>query len=776
MRLLWRDQLRKFISRPLGTLAVATMFALITATFVFVQVTAARLEAPIEPYFESQNAENFHVSLGPIDARALTASQFSTLCQALGDIDACFGIDQSDAEAMNRISLQFQALAQRDPSVYDTIYEPYLLPLIEQYDFLIERGIFTTMQDGEHLFRFISINETVNKPVITEGTLPERMGEIAILEPFAKANDVTIGDTMRIGNRTWRITGYFMAPNYVLPILEKHQPIFDASTQSLVLTTEVSLRNIARPHTVVYHIKGDPSVLGDDFAVTETLSANLHHFGRSLSMIRTAIPRDYNIRMHTPSFEANSATVFSNVYLLSFSVMALGVAALVFQQTLLKQHHDINTIKALGHTKKHASLALAFPGIIIGKGIALGFLIGLMISAWFFDDYTARYFMPKSPMQVPIETIVFTLFMMVVPYVLFILISLRHLNKTIRPSASKTIRAAKNAFVFMLIGWVMILSVASRSLIDDFTETTLEGIHYENLVILNGYTDTPPEHVEPFSANQLSLRAINEERLPSDIRIQGYGLPLNTTLKRLNNDDIASNALLKEGVYVTRPLAEQKNLQVNDQLTLTLGAVQRDFTIVGIHNDLIEHAVYMDHESLNAMSGFDATMYNAYYTNAPVVETAETSLIANPNAIAESFRTLFRLSSIVLYALMGFATIIAMAMFAGVIINTMATEQQSMAMLKALGYKDYETYGVFFKTITIALSIAFILGGALAVLTLRFILNYLSNYFGFVFIGNVSITNLFISFGVALSIAFITMMAVIKMSAKTALATTLKNR
>ena len=776
MRMLWRAQRRQFIHRPLGTLAVAAMLAIITAVFVFVQATAARLEAPLEDYFKTYHAEDFHVTLGPIDAHALTASQFNTLCHALGDIDACFGIDQSDKEAMNRLSLKFQALAQRDPSVYDTIYEPYLLPLIEQYDFLIERAMVTTVQDGERFFRFISVNNTVNIPHIIEGKAPENIGEIALLKPFAVANDLSIDDSFRIGNQTWRITGYFMAPNYILPVLERHYHIMDPTHQSLVLATETSIRNIPSTHTVIYQIIGDLQKLGDDFSVTETLTADLHHFGRSLHMIRSAIPRDYNVQMITPSFESTSALVFSNVYLITFTIMASGVMILVFNQSLNHQTNTINIMQSLGHTKKTIAQALAFPGIIIGLFSAFGFIVGALLSAHIFDLYTARYYMPESAFMIPPLTLFLGLLMVLLPYGLYYLLALKHLKHTKEPPKTPYGRAFKHAFVFTLIGWMMILAVSSQSLVEDFTETTLEGIHYENLVVLNGFTDTIPDHAEPFSAVQLQLTTINDSPLPSLNRIQGYGLPIDTTMKRLDHDAIESNKNLLNGVYVTRPLAEANGITQGDTITLSLGNVRQSFFVVGIHNDLIEHAVYMEHSMLNAMSGFEATMYNAYYTNNPITDQKDVSLTINPLAVAQSFQNLFRLSSIILYTLMGFAIVMALAMFIGIIANTMTEEQQTTALLKALGYYDYEIFKVFFKTTTLALIIAFLLGGLLAMISLTLILTYVSNYFGFVFIGRVDLSTMLGSFLLANVVAWLTMMVLVKKSAHTALHITLKKR
>ena len=68
--------------------------------------------------------------------------------------------------------------------------------------------------DNGSTMRFFKNRQQVDKVCLMKGELPARTGEIAIDRMYADNNNLSVGDTLRSGKRTWKITGLVALSDY----------------------------------------------------------------------------------------------------------------------------------------------------------------------------------------------------------------------------------------------------------------------------------------------------------------------------------------------------------------------------------------------------------------------------------------------------------------------------------------------------------------------------------------------------------------------------------
>ena len=68
--------------------------------------------------------------------------------------------------------------------------------------------------DNGSTMRFFKNRQQVDKVCLMKGELPAGTGEIAIDRMYADNNNLSVGDTLRSGKRTWKITGLVALSDY----------------------------------------------------------------------------------------------------------------------------------------------------------------------------------------------------------------------------------------------------------------------------------------------------------------------------------------------------------------------------------------------------------------------------------------------------------------------------------------------------------------------------------------------------------------------------------
>lgn len=93
-----------------------------------------------------------------------------------------------------------------------------------------ERSIKKVKGENKTYF-LLSEPQRLNMPYIVKGRLPEQADEIAVLPQFLQQNNLQVGDSWRIGEVSFTITGSMYLPDYLsfIPFGEVQQNYSDAT-------------------------------------------------------------------------------------------------------------------------------------------------------------------------------------------------------------------------------------------------------------------------------------------------------------------------------------------------------------------------------------------------------------------------------------------------------------------------------------------------------------------------------------------------------------------
>lgn len=740
MLLLWLDQIKKLARKPFYIVSLSLVLFLIIFSFTLIRTLVDRLHAPIDDYYEAQQIEDFSIVLGQIDFSLLTSQQRAQVC-AIYPISVCAGLDERDPSSLARVTESIQRSIHQYPQVYDVVFNPLIEQLSNASDLMFEKSVGANLEDGDLIYRFISINDTINKPLITAGQLPEEKHEAAVYASFAQANNLVIGDTFTIRGRPFTITGFFYAPEHTSPMIRANELNFDPQTQTLVLVEESVIYDLRIPFTVKYIGRGDFTLLYDRFDVADILTADLRAFGKNMQMVQAVVPADFNLRISAIQTETETAAAFATVFLGVFAAFSLSVLLVFIKRHLDAQAQDMALLEAQGYSSHERALALSLMGGVLALVVVLAFGLSLGLGNYLFEAYAVRYQMPQASFFIPKDGLLYAFFL---PSVLLPLITYgyaryllrkgqRHLNR-LRIRLQLWMRYAMQGVLFLLVSVLFVFGLSSRAIIDDFKTTTMRGNDYENIVFLTRFTTQKRPGTEPFSSGVLSITSLEDKRLTDPIRIQGYGLNDQVILKRLSETLGEGNPQLKEGAVITRQAAALHDLSVGDAITIEVGARTHRTVIVGLNDNLIEAAIYLDQTSFNRLYGFSDQHFNGYYTLQAHIRDNDAFRVLNYQAIADEIDVLFSLSATIATVMMSLAVGLSLLLFVFIMQQALDAERQVFLTLRALGYSTAETYQIFFLKTLLLLAVSFGIAIYLSAQLQKLVIMLLQHTLGFVFV------------------------------------------
>lgn len=130
-------------------------------------------------------------------------------------------------------------------TAYDNSFEKYN---IEDGNFATEEKVYKNQQEtiegyGVKLYenfyvekalsngstlRIFKNREEVNKVCLMKGKMPKEIGEIVIDRMYADNNKLSVGDTLKSGKKTWKITGLVALSDYSALFQNNNDTMFDA--------------------------------------------------------------------------------------------------------------------------------------------------------------------------------------------------------------------------------------------------------------------------------------------------------------------------------------------------------------------------------------------------------------------------------------------------------------------------------------------------------------------------------------------------------------------
>ncbi len=767
MKLLYKDQLRKIKTNLFNFISLCLLVLIISMTFTAVKSSVRRLEANYDNYLAEQQIEDFYFNMGEVDVNYLGGTAIVELCTELDILYDC-GVafaHPDDPVYINNLNIIINERIEERPDVYEALIDGYVNEFIERYDYTVEKNYVTNYNEGDYIYKFISINETINIPYMVEGELPEEDFEISIFPEFAELNNIEIGDTYIINNKEYTVTGFHYQPEFLFPIFTMSTISFDPQYQTLILTNKNTIDDLDQFIFVKYIVKGDLNLVFGDFGYDTVQSGDLSLLGKNMQLVNIILPRDINFRIISLEAEVNNANAFIDIFLPLF-VGFIVILLIVFMKRYIdKNKKDIDTLHALGYTNNEIARSIIIYPFLISLSSIIGYLIGLLISNKLFLLYSSRYLFPKAGFTIDIDLIVYTVILPIVLITilnyLFILYNLTKKKTTIKKinlrlfkfTTVKTVLTT--TMLFLTVSVMITFGLNGNSMFTSFIDRTKLGNNYSEMVNLQYMTNT--DHLdtyEEYTKVTGKIIEVNSKVLEKSTSTSIYGINSDNELKLLINNDFSKNSLLEEGIIVSDYLKTSLNLKLNDEIKFEVGGVEATEKIVGFSNELIENNFYTTKEKLNGYFNLDNTYYNGLYVtdyefNNPFI----TSRIDYQNSLDE-FSAILNISSLVLNFLIVLSIGLSLFIFVLIIISYFNDNRFNIAVLKSIGYNNFEINKKYLSIIYIILFITYIISVPITTYLLEHMLRMLMDSVGIKLVLDMSVSNIIFGF-VVLNIIFV---------------------
>jgi ABC-type lipoprotein release transport system permease subunit len=781
MKLLLINAFKGLKKKKIQMFAIIMMIALSTGIYVAMNTALDRLEEKYYSYLEEQNVENVSFDVSVDYAKEVSIEDMEEMRKNyLSEITKEENTILSNYENLlkNKVEIEdqdFLSMVQFILTKYEanTYLESKKLASIQdkyEFDFELERS--KTVTDDDFIMKVIPYNKEkiINKVYLKEGHLPENSKEITMLEGFAKAKNLNIGDTFKIGEEDYTIVGFTYASDYIYPLITFSTPIFDEEENNIIFTTTEDYENIKGIVDNTYAIKfrGDvkrkfefeTETSGDSTTITlknDPITYLLENEPNTVYASVNTVTRIARIGALQLEFATNR--LFADYFLYLLLAIAVIIIIIITKKRIEDERLQIGVLKSLGYSKYSIALSyLVYPilGSIIG-GI-LGFTIGSLLNGKLANLFLGFYNVPLDHFSINIhylgKSIVTPLLVLSILSYLIALIMLRKKPLSLLKEGSnlkvnlfsklmnlltkflpfkqrfKYSLASRSLGKLLIVsitsfgaGMLIVLTLIGMNLFNTAIDQTFEGMNYDYLVYMNNYYDgeTTEKDDQVLSVSTDLKEIVNKKIEKDDTAISLVGIDQDIqSVKILNEakEDIKNLLTEKNNIIISKNMQEYFDLEINDELVLEMNNQKYTYKIVGISNEIMNFNVYIDRENLSKDLGFSKKVYNVIYSS--------DSKYKNMNELEED--TVNKITYVMsfqdlkdnimkqmdryntsIYIIILFASVMAFIIISVIASIIVEENKKTISLMKVMGYKNKEVSSIVLNIYTPFVIIAYLL-------------------------------------------------------------------
>ena len=233
--------------------------------------------------------------------------------------------------------------------------------------------------DNGSTMRFFKNRQQVDKVCLMKGELPAGTGEIAIDRMYADNNNLSVGDTLRSGKRTWKITGLVALSDYSCLFQNNNDSMFDAVKFGVSVVTEEEFDSLDQEklqynHSWIYDEK--PKTEKEEKEVSEDLMEDM---GKIVTL-EAFVPRYLNQAITFTGDDMGGDKAMMIMLLYIIMVIMAFVFGITISNTIRKEAGVIGTLRASGYTRQELVLHyMTLPVLVTFVGALIGNILGYTI-------------------------------------------------------------------------------------------------------------------------------------------------------------------------------------------------------------------------------------------------------------------------------------------------------------------------------------------------------------------------------------------------------------
>ena len=618
--------------------------------------------------------------------------------------------------------------------------------------------------------RLFKPRNKVNQVCIMDGKLPKNKNEIAIDRMYADNNNYQVGQTIKVGKKKLKITGFVALSDYSALFSKNSDLMFDAIKFGVGIVSDEGFESfkdakIYYNYAWTYNEKVDNEVnASNDF---------LNVLVKNVSGIDDYIPQYANQAIHFTGDDMGGDEAMMTVLL----YIIIGILAFVFaittKNTIESEAPMIGTLRAMGYTKKEMLVQYMTLPILVSL---VACIVGNILGYTYFKDVMAgMYYGSYSlPTYVTIWSGDAFIKTTIIPFIMMVLINYGILMKSLKLSPLKFMKrdikkAKKNKKTLVLhrLGFFsqFRLSVILNNL--SGYVTLFVGVlfaiillmfgmdmhpvldHYQDIVVNNmtakyQYILNTPESVDTTAIEQafqtipqefrdsfLSLIDDQYDEMYDNYKTKTKGaeafslyslktLPESTmeediSLYGLQNNSqyIHIKSLPKKGVYISKDVADKYNLKKGDRISLkeSYKDLRYTFEIKGIYDAPGSMALYMSKSYFNEVFNCQEGYFNGYFSNRKITDLKDDYIASTitQDDLTKVSRQLNVSMGEMFYLVEGFAIVMFIMLIYLLTKMIIENNKVSISMVKILGYTSKEIQKMYVHATTIVILISTLL-------------------------------------------------------------------
>ena len=679
-------------------------FIITSSSFIYTTMAygIGDIKGPAGEYFELANQEDFAISMKDY----------------MDDDDISY---VSSTCSLSNPVFTLSLLKDVDSECYNNLVDYRLTKITNEFDNIdIElreyKDVFFDFNDSSHRARFLKDNDRINLSFIVEGVTPSNNSEIAVGKTYAKVNDLSIGDSIKIENKDYTISGFALFPDYSLAILSVSM-IFDNETQTLALLSDEEFENIST--SVNFHIGGvfTNGTSSNDF---ETNVMDKYKDIDELNFISNIVFTENNMRSGGVYADIEGAQATGAMLSIIISSIAILIVGIMVSKILQSQRGQIGILKSIGYRNSEITIPyIFFIAILSLPALILGYFLGYISSEPLKNQVLKFYLLPSIEVSQTLSSFIiavvvplfFILFVgyFIIKYILsrkpvtllnpivtssgnfltkFMGRYLKRLNITNKLKHLLLYRNIVKFGVFMIgmffAAFLILLSfsmmgVMGRTINDYYDNADYNYVGYcKYETVCDLPTGTQEKVIELPSA------------IFNDEEVSLVGINTNSSLHKLydmRGNDITKD--LNEGVIITQSLKLLKGFSVGDSILVEAGENTVTLEIVGITKEYTGDKAYLDIDNLSIMLTENTGYYNAIYSEDELDPSNYILVISNDDIVdqAETMANLFNTITQIM--------IVSSILIGGIIIYiltvlTIEDNFYNISLFKVIGYNNKE--------------------------------------------------------------------------------------
>jgi len=564
--------------------------------------------------------------------------------------------------------------------------------------------------------RIFKNRERINKVCIMEGKLPVSDKEIAVDRMYADNNHISVGDSIKAGEKRLEVTGLVALSDYSAMFSNNTDLMFDAVLFGVAVVSDDLFKNYNHNINYCYSWLYDMVPQSDEEekkvsdAFLKTLYKNVYMSGNE---IEAYVPRYQNSAINFTGNDIGGAQGMMLILLYILIALLAFVFAVTINHTIVRESAVIGTLRAMGYSKielvRHylmspilVSVASAVIGNVLGYTVFKSMVVSL---------YYESYSLPTYETIWNGNAFVLTT---VIPMAIILVINLYSLTNKMSLSPLKFIRKdfnkSKKKKAFRLNSKIKFITrFRIRIIFQNKSSyiTLFIGIVFANIILLFGMM-LPPllKHYQDSIIDNMIARYQYVLKKPVEVKAKDAEKYAMTVLQ-MNKESISEQVSIYgieensryikdtpiDGYYISSSMSEKYKIERGETIVLKekYNDKQYQFKVKGIINYPGSLAVFMNKNEFCKVFNQEQNYYTGYFsdTKLNIVEKNIASVITEED-LTKTSRQLNVSMGNMFYLVEGFAIVLFVMLIYLLTKLIIEKNTNAISMVKILGYNDKE--------------------------------------------------------------------------------------